>query len=152
MKAIDAMARILQQEGTEFIFCFPSNPLIEAGAKLGIRPIMARNERTMINMADAYTRVSNGRRIGVCVAQWGPGVENAFGAIAQAFNDSVPILFIPGGSKRDRVGASRHFDAVKNFARCNKMGREHQRCIKSAGPDAQGLRLPEKRPAGTSHA
>ena len=120
MKAIDAMARILQQEGTEFMFCFPSNPLIEAGAKLGIPPIMARNERTMINMADAYTRVSNGRRIGVCLAQWGPGVENAFGAIAQAFNDSVPILFIPGGSKRDRIGASRHFDAVKNFAGVTK--------------------------------
>ena len=71
MQAIDAVAQILKTEGVENLFCFPANTLIDACAKVGIRPIMARTERTLINMADGFSRISNGDRLGVACVQSG---------------------------------------------------------------------------------
>ena len=64
MKVVDAVAEILRREGTEYLFCFPTTPLIEACAVAGIRPIVTRVERTLVNMADGYTRVHRGLRNG----------------------------------------------------------------------------------------
>jgi len=115
MNAGEAVAEILKREGVEQIFCFPSNPLIDAAAAAGIRPIVAREERTVINMADAFSRVSNGRRIGVCMVQAGPGAEHAFGSVAQAFADSVPLLLLTGGAPRAQLGVRSAFDSVESF-------------------------------------
>ena len=120
MEGIDAVAKILKLEGVEYLFCFPANQLIEASAKVGIRPIMGRTERTIINMADGYSRISNGERLGVVVVQLGPGSENAFGGVAQAFSDSVPILMLPGGVNRRREGIPTQFGAVKNYENITK--------------------------------
>ena len=62
MRGTEAIAQILKQEGTEYLFSYPNHPLIDAAAKLGIRPIIARGEKTLINMADGYTRAINGQR------------------------------------------------------------------------------------------
>ena len=98
MNGFDLVARCLQAEGVTWMACFPANPLIEAAAKIGIRPIVFRQERGGINAIDGYSRQTAGQQIGVFASQSGPGVENSFGAIAQAWGDSVPILFLPGGS------------------------------------------------------
>src|SRR6476660_4859946 len=97
MTVAAAIARILQEEGTEYLFCFPVSPLIDACARIGIRPIVARTERTLVNMADGYSRASNGQCIGVAAVQHGPGAENAYAGVAQAYADGSPILFLPGG-------------------------------------------------------
>jgi len=110
-----AIANILKMEGTEYLFCYPANPLIEAAAIAGIQPIMSRTERTTVNMADGYTRVTNGKRTGVVVTQAGPGIENAFAGIAHAYAESTPILVIPGGTARNRLGQSPDFDAVTAY-------------------------------------
>ena len=120
MQAIDAVAQILKAEGVENLFCFPANSLIDACAKVGIRPIMARTERTLINMADGFSRISNGDRLGVACVQAGPGSENAFGGVAQAFSDSVPILMLPGGVARRSHGIPTHFEAVPNYGGITK--------------------------------
>ncbi|RPJ24537.1 MAG: thiamine pyrophosphate-binding protein, partial [Planctomycetaceae bacterium] len=112
MKGSEAVASILKKEGVEHYFCFPINAVIDPAAELGIQPIIARTERTVIGMADAYSRVTNGRRIGVCGTQHGPGVENSFGGIAQAYSDSTPILFLPGGMKSDRTDSLPTFEAA----------------------------------------
>ena len=115
MKGAAAIASILKKEGVEYFFGFPINPVIDEAALQGIRPLIARTERTVIGMADGYTRVNNGRRIGICGTQFGPGVENSFGGIAQAYSDSTPILFMPAGARQTRLGSEPTFDAVKNF-------------------------------------
>jgi acetolactate synthase-1/2/3 large subunit len=120
MQVSTAIAQILKAEGTEFLFCFPVNPLIEECAKIDVRPIVTRTERTLINMADGYSRVSNGRRIGVCAVQHGPGAENAFAGVAQAHADGSPILFVPGGNFATRHELVPHFDAAKNYAGVSK--------------------------------
>src|SRR5262245_3416593 len=97
MNGAAIIAEILRREGTEFLSCYPRNPLIEACAALDIRPILCRQERVGVGLADGYTRVKRGKRNGVFAAQAGPGIENAFPGVAQAFSENVPLLIIPAG-------------------------------------------------------
>lgn len=119
MKGVDAVAKILQLEGVEYLFSYPNHPLIEAAAKIGIRPIIARSEKTLINIADGYTRALNGSKPTVVVVQGGPGIENAFGGLAQAAADGVPILTIPGGGDARRLGAG-EFDPLPVYSHIMK--------------------------------
>jgi thiamine pyrophosphate-dependent acetolactate synthase large subunit-like protein len=82
---------------------------------VGIRPVVGRQERSVINMADAYSRMSNGTRIGVAMVQHGPGAEHAFGGIAQAYADSVPLLLLPNGNTVRELGLRTTFDAVEAY-------------------------------------
>jgi len=121
MKGNAAVARILKREGVEYLFCFPSNPLIEACAVEGIRPILARTERTVLSMADGYTRVHNARKIGVCAVQRASGSENTFGGVAQVFSDSTPVLILPGGNPRRRQYVPYSFDAKDHYRNTTKL-------------------------------
>src|SRR5438552_8598600 len=120
MRGTEAIAQILKLEGAEYLFSYPNHPLIDAAAKLGIRPIIARGEKTLINMADGYTRASNGQRPTVIVVQAGPGIENAFGALAQAYADSVPVLIMPGGPDQHRLGEPPEFDPLPPYRHITK--------------------------------
>ncbi len=115
MDAKTAVAKILKAEGVEHLLCFPNNALIEAAAIEGIRPICARTERVAVNIADGLSRVSSGRRIGVVAVQYGPGAENAFGAVAQAYSDASPVLLLPGGVERGRQSVPPSFQAIHNY-------------------------------------
>ncbi|MBI2544732.1 MAG: thiamine pyrophosphate-binding protein, partial [Candidatus Rokubacteria bacterium] len=115
MDAKTAVAKILKVEGVEHLLCFPNNALIEAAAVEGIRPICARTERVAVNIADGLSRVSSGRRVGVVAVQYGPGAENAFGAVAQAYSDASPVLLLPGGVERRRQGVAPNFQAIYNY-------------------------------------
>jgi len=119
MQGRTAIGKILKMEGVEFISGFPMNPVIEGAAEEGIRPIMARNERVGVGIADGFTRVSNGKRIGVCAMQSGPGVENAFSGVAQAYSESVPILVLPGGNDRRRM-LPPNFISSRSYERITK--------------------------------
>ena len=115
MQGNNVIAKILKAEGVEFIACFPSNTLIDQAAREGIRPILSRQERAGVNIADGFSRVKNGKTIGVFVMQQGPGAENAYGGVAQAFADSVPILVLPGGASSDRVGVPPGFEPAQQY-------------------------------------
>src|SRR5215510_8109237 len=97
MNTLQAVARILKMEGVAWVACFPSNNLIEAVAKEGIRPIMFRQERGALMAADGFSRMNDRKKFGVVITQGGPGSENSMGGLAQAFGDNVPILYLPGG-------------------------------------------------------
>ena len=120
MKGDEAIAKILKAEGVEWLSCFPAQTLIDVGAREGIRPILSRQERTGVNMADGFSRVKNGKTIGVFAMQSGPGAENAFGGVAQAFADSVPILLLPGGQARPRMGVHPNFESYLNYGGITK--------------------------------
>src|SRR3989338_3051747 len=115
MKGADAIAEILKREGTEFLACYPAQPLIEACALAGIRPIICRQERVGMAIADGFSRINSGKRIGVFAMQQGPGTENAFPGAAQAFGDNVPILLLPGGEPTTRAFIRPGFSAVENY-------------------------------------
>jgi len=120
MQGKTAIANILKQEGVEFVFAFPNNTLIDAVAAAGIKPIISRMERGAVNMADAYSRINNGNKTGVCIVQAGPGIENAFPGVAQAYADSVPILMLPGHQGSDRTTMPSDFAASINYSGVTK--------------------------------
>jgi acetolactate synthase-1/2/3 large subunit len=97
MNGAEVVAEILRREGTEFLSAYPRNPLIETCAALNIRPIFCRQERVGVGLADGYTRIKRGKKNGVFAAQAGPGIENAFPGVAQAFTENVPMLMLPAG-------------------------------------------------------
>jgi acetolactate synthase-1/2/3 large subunit len=120
MNGYDVVAKILKAEGVEFLSAFPMQPLIDACAKIGIRPIICRQERAGVNLADGYSRTLNGRKFGVFSMQNGPGAENCFAGVAQAFADSVPMLVLPGGEPLSRQGIAPTFEARRNFQHVTK--------------------------------
>src|SRR3979490_218823 len=63
-------------------------------------------------MADAIAPAPSGATLGVFVMQHGPGTENAYGAVAQAFGDSIPVLVMPGGYPRQRAWVERNYNAA----------------------------------------
>ena len=120
MIGADAIAEILRRENTEFIACYPRNGVIEACARIGIRPILCRQERIGVGMAEGYSRVHRGARIGVFAAQAGPGIENTFPGVAQAHSDGMPILVLTGAAATGREHISPVFNAVDNFRHITK--------------------------------
>ena len=100
MKAVEAISEILKREGIETIIGYPVNHVLEYAAHLDIRPIIVRQERVGLHMADAISRLTSGGTIGVFAMQHGPGSENAYGGIAQAYGESVPLLVMPMGYPR----------------------------------------------------
>ena len=114
------IAKILKAEGVEWITAYPEQKLIDKAAMEEIRPIISRQERAGVNMADGYSRVHNGNKIGVFTMQRGPGAENAFSGVAQAFSDSVPILLLPGGAPADRLRVHPGFDSIDHYGGITK--------------------------------
>jgi thiamine pyrophosphate-dependent acetolactate synthase large subunit-like protein len=47
--------------------------------------------------------------------QHGPGAENAFGGVAQAYSESVPLLVLPGGYPRRISHVASNFNSVLNM-------------------------------------
>jgi acetolactate synthase-1/2/3 large subunit len=120
MKSVAAIAEILKREGTEYLIGYPVNPIIEAAAVADIRTIIVRQERTGIHMADAISRLSSGRRVGVFAMQHGPGAENSFGGVAQAYGDSVPIVLLPAGYERRLTNIPPNFNSAINYRHITK--------------------------------
>ena len=120
MKVEDAIAEILKREGVEMIFGYPVNHVLESAARAGIRPIIVRQERVGIHMADALSRLTSGRKIGVFAMQHGPGSENSFGGVAQAYGESVPILVLPMGYARRQAQIDPNFSSVSSMRTVTK--------------------------------
>ena len=57
MQVMDAITEILKREGISTLFCFPTTPIIEAAVAGGIRPVICRQERVGVHMADGCARV-----------------------------------------------------------------------------------------------
>jgi acetolactate synthase-1/2/3 large subunit len=116
----DAIANILRREGVAVAPCFPGNPLIEACARVDIRPIVARTERVAVNMADGYARAAGRGAVGVCILKDTAGVENAFAGVAQAYADSVPVLVLCGHPGTSRLDVPPDLDVPRVFAPVTK--------------------------------
>ena len=94
------LARILKQEGIEWVSTFPVCQVNNALGREGVPLVMMRDDRYAVAVADATSRISGGARIGVCTFQGGvnaAGLQVAFAGMAQAFEDGSPVLCITDG-------------------------------------------------------
>ena len=100
VKAAQGLARILKAEGVPWVACYPTNHVNNALGAEEVPILMMREERYAVAVADAFSRVTGGKQIGVCTLMGGlnaAGIQMAYGAVAQAFEDSSPILVITAG-------------------------------------------------------
>ena len=114
------IAGVLKEEGVKQIIGFPASELFDASAAFDIPPLIARTQRVAVNIAEGYARVTAGRELAVVTVQYGPGAESAFAGIAQAFNDGVPMLFLPTGYPRGSEAVSPNFESRRNFRHITK--------------------------------
>jgi acetolactate synthase I/II/III large subunit len=120
MNVAEVAAEIMKREGTEYLLAYPLNPLTESCAAAGIRPIIVRQERIGLHMADCISRQTSGDKVGVFCQQMGPGCENSFGGVAQAWSEGVPVLVMPGGYGRNESWVRPNFNATLNFQHITK--------------------------------
>ena len=105
MRVGEAVVELLREHGVDTVFGIPGVHTIELyrGIALGgMTAITARSEQGAGLMADGYARVTG--RPGVCIVVSGPGVTNVATAVGQAFHDSIPLLVIAAGVRRDEMG------------------------------------------------
>jgi acetolactate synthase-1/2/3 large subunit len=120
MKVGAAIAEIMKREGVDILAAYPVNHLIEHAAALDIRPIIVRQERIGLHMADAISRLTSGGKLGAFCMQHGPGTENAYGGIAQAYSESIPILVVPGGFPRRTAQVGANYYAAREMRGISK--------------------------------
>ena len=95
----------LAARGVEVIFGIPGVHTVEMYRGLSgstVRHVTARHEQGCAFMADGYARATG--KPGVALVITGPGLTNAITAMAQAREDSVPMLVISGVNRRASLG------------------------------------------------
>jgi acetolactate synthase-1/2/3 large subunit len=122
VKAANGFAKLLKAEGIPWVGCYPTNHVNNALGEEGVPILMMGEERFAVAVADAFSRVTCGKQIGVCTVMANlnaAGIQMAYGAIAQAWEDSSPLLVITEGVSQ---GASRHthYDMAEAFRSVTK--------------------------------
>ena len=124
MRTIDAIAEILKREGINILPSFPTTPVIEAAAAAGIKPVICRQERVGVGIADGWSRVKNGKPAGAFAMQYGPGAENAYAGVSTAFSDAVPMLLLPLGHPLDRDRVFPNFSSIRSYESVTKFAEQ----------------------------
>lgn len=93
-----AVVRSLELLGVKDVFGLPGGAIMEVYDPLldstELRHILVRHEQGAGHAAEGYASATN--KIGVAIATSGPGATNLVTAIADAYMDSVPTVFITG--------------------------------------------------------
>ncbi|MDO9341250.1 MAG: biosynthetic-type acetolactate synthase large subunit [Bacteroidales bacterium] len=102
-----ALLQCLIKEGVDTIFGYPGgaimpiyDALLDYEGKL--RHILTRHEQGAAHAAQAYSMVTG--KPGICFATSGPGATNLVTGIANAFLDSVPVVFITAQVASNLIG------------------------------------------------
>jgi len=122
VKAENGLVRILKKEGVPWVSCYPTNAVNNALGEEGVPILMMGEERFAVAIADAFSRVTNGKHIGVCTTMAGlnaAGIQMAYGAIAQAWEDSSPLLVITEGVAQGNRQHT-HYDMAEAFKSVTK--------------------------------
>jgi len=104
MPAMDAVVKVLESEGVDFVFGIPGAailPFYKALIGSSIRHVTVRHEEGGTHAADGYSRATGG--IGVAAGTSGPAGTNMVTGLYTAMADSVPILTITGQVPIDQL-------------------------------------------------
>jgi len=96
MLGADLMARAVERQGVRTVFGLPGHleSFFGALARRDMRLIHMRHESPVVTAADAYAQTRRG--LGVACVTSGPGLANAVGGIASAYDAGSPVLIFAG--------------------------------------------------------
>ena len=152
------IVRILKQEGIEWVSTFPVCRVNNALGQEGVPMVMMRDDRYAVALADAFSRITAGQRIGVCTFQGGvnaAGMQYAYAGMAQAYEDGTPVLCITEGvpiggsqnSQYDVVSAmktvSKWFGYIDKPERVPEFMRRAFTMLRSGSPGPVILAVPD---------
>lgn len=95
----------LENQGVDIIFGYPGGaimPVYDVLPSSKLTHILGRHEQGCGMAAIGYARATG--KVGTCLATSGPGATNLVTAIADAYLDSVPVVFITGQVTSDLMG------------------------------------------------
>ncbi|MBO4326099.1 MAG: thiamine pyrophosphate-binding protein [Clostridia bacterium] len=107
MNGAEFIVRILIKSGSRTVFGYPGGTVLSLYDSLyrhrsEIRHVRTSHEQGSAHAADGFARMSG--KPGVCIATSGPGATNLVTGIANAFMDSVPVIFITGNVEHSLIG------------------------------------------------
>lgn len=98
MKASDYIVKFLEEKNIEYVFGYQGGMithLVDSISKSNkIKFIQTYHEQSAAIAAEGYARATN--NIGVAISTSGPGVTNMLTGIANAYFDSIPVIYITG--------------------------------------------------------
>lgn len=96
MLGADLMAQAVERQGVRTVFGLPGHLESFFGAvdRRGMRLINMRHESAVVLAADAYAQMR--RSLGVACVTSGPGLANAVGGLASAYDAGTPVLVFAG--------------------------------------------------------
>lgn len=99
----DSVVRALEDEDVPFVFGIPGTHTIELYDALAqsssVKPVLVTDEQSASFMADGVWRASG--RLGCCALVPGAGLTHALSGIAEALLDTIPVLVLGCGVRRD---------------------------------------------------
>src|SRR5438132_6885676 len=131
----DALLKELERVGVDTIFGIISIhnlPFYDALQRHGgFRVVTGRHEGAVVNMADAYSRVSG--KLGVALTSTGTGAGNAAGAIIESWNSGAPLLHVTGQVASSYVETGRGYihDCKDQFGMPQSISKEAHRVRRS---------------------
>src|SRR5215510_14094491 len=127
----EALLKELERTGVDTVFGIISIhniPFYDALERHGgFRVVTARHEGAVVNMADAYSRVSG--KLGVAFTSTGTGAGNAAGAIIESWNGGAPLLHITGNVASNFIDTGRGYihDCKDQFGMLRSISKEAYR-------------------------
>lgn len=95
----------IEAQGVDIIFGYPGGaimPVYDVLPRTSLTHILCRHEQGCGMAAIGYARATG--KVGTALATSGPGATNLVTAIADAYLDSVPVVFITGQVPSDLMG------------------------------------------------
>ena len=106
IRGAEIVLQCLRAEGVDLVFGYPGGaimPLYDALEGSGVRHVLTRHEQGAVFAAEGFARVTG--KVGVAMANSGPGATNLVTGIADAKMDSVPLVCITGQVRSALIGS-----------------------------------------------
>ena len=98
MKVSDYIVRFIESKEIDYVFGYIGGAITHLADSLDknkrVKFIQVYHEQTAAFAAEGYSR--NSGKVGIAIATSGPGATNLITGIADAYFDSIPVIFITG--------------------------------------------------------
>ena len=106
MKVSDYITSFLEEQGIKVVFGYIGGMITHLVDSIGNNPniqfVQTYHEQTAAIAAEGYAIESD--NFGVAISTSGPGVTNMMTGIADAYFDSIPVLYISGQVNSYEIG------------------------------------------------